>query len=174
MITRHLKIFHWKRVHGVRQKVRRAGFEPPVVPVLAEAGSMTYMSSNIQVNTHMRQKGLLGTLKRDEKRRRCRSLRGQNSNYSRERLTPTQSPKRRPMSRAPTSFLSSPIGMNLVSSLVISKTPMGLMWMPPPPLPASFCSPPSPLCSGQNPAWKPYATLATGIIVFPSAVMASP
>ena len=123
---------------------------------------------------HMRQKGFMGTLKRDEKRRRCRSLCRQNSNYSRERLTPIQSPKRRPMSRAPTSFLSSPIGMNLVSSLVISRTPTGLMWMPPPPLPASFCSPPSPLCSGKIPARNPYATLATGITVFPSAVMASP
>ena len=30
--------------------------------VRAEAGAMTYMSSNIQVNTHMREKGLLGTL----------------------------------------------------------------------------------------------------------------
>lgn len=28
----------------------------------AEAGAMTYMSSNIQVNTHMREKGLFGTL----------------------------------------------------------------------------------------------------------------
>jgi len=31
--------------------------------VRAEAGAMTYMSPNIQVNTHMREKGLLGTLK---------------------------------------------------------------------------------------------------------------
>ena len=31
--------------------------------VRAEAGAMTYMTSNIQVNTHMREKGLLGTLK---------------------------------------------------------------------------------------------------------------
>jgi uncharacterized protein (TIGR00266 family) len=31
--------------------------------VRAEAGAMTYMSSNIQVNTHMREKGFLGTLK---------------------------------------------------------------------------------------------------------------
>jgi len=31
--------------------------------VRAEAGSMTYMTPNIQVNTHMRQKGILGTLK---------------------------------------------------------------------------------------------------------------
>jgi uncharacterized protein (TIGR00266 family) len=30
--------------------------------VRAEAGAMTYMTSNIQVNTHMREKGLLGTL----------------------------------------------------------------------------------------------------------------
>jgi len=30
--------------------------------IRAEAGAMTYMSSNIQVNTHMREKGLLGTL----------------------------------------------------------------------------------------------------------------
>lgn len=30
--------------------------------VRAEAGSMTYMTSNIQVNTHMREKGLFGTL----------------------------------------------------------------------------------------------------------------
>jgi uncharacterized protein (TIGR00266 family) len=31
--------------------------------VRAEAGAMTYMSSNIQVNTHMREKSFLGTLK---------------------------------------------------------------------------------------------------------------
>lgn len=30
--------------------------------IRAEAGSMTYMTSNIQVNTHMREKGFLGTL----------------------------------------------------------------------------------------------------------------
>ena len=30
--------------------------------IRAEAGAMTYMSSNIQVNTHMREKGFLGTL----------------------------------------------------------------------------------------------------------------
>ena len=34
----------------------------PNQSVRAEAGSMTYMTSNIQVNTHMREKGILGTL----------------------------------------------------------------------------------------------------------------
>jgi uncharacterized protein (TIGR00266 family) len=34
----------------------------PNQTVRGEAGAMTYMSSNIQVNTHMREKGLLGTL----------------------------------------------------------------------------------------------------------------
>jgi len=34
----------------------------PNQAVRGEAGAMTYMTSNIQVNTHMREKGLLGTL----------------------------------------------------------------------------------------------------------------
>jgi hypothetical protein len=100
------------------------------------------------------------------------------SSYLRERLLTNRRPRKNPTNKAPANLVFSSIGMNRVSSLVISTTPKGLAATAPPPhppaIPSSICCLASFFFSGLEQVQKAYATLPTGMTVFPSATIGSP